>query len=216
MRRLASTRSKVLHQPFHEVAAHPTVQEAGRPSRNGTGNGTVSPKGKFFIEKQATKHGVGGDGGIRTLGTLIEYGSLAGNWFQPLTHVSGPQHRCERAPIVGLLHTGKVAFAKKVFRMAKEPFGRAKIPVRDAFRLSHVARHGSSRFRFAPATSGCARVRKRFSCLRKNPGLTRRCERLQDAQDERPFSHSGSPYCRVGDGRAGCGCADRPGNCAGS
>ena len=30
----------------------------------------------------------GGDGGIRTLGTLIEYGSLAGNWFQPLTHVS--------------------------------------------------------------------------------------------------------------------------------
>ncbi len=31
----------------------------------------------------------GGDGGIRTLGTLIEYGSLAGNWFQPLTHVSG-------------------------------------------------------------------------------------------------------------------------------
>ena len=30
----------------------------------------------------------GGDGGIRTLDTRIEYGSLAGNWFQPLTHVS--------------------------------------------------------------------------------------------------------------------------------
>lgn len=91
MRRLASTRSKALHQPLYEVAAHPTDQEAGRPSRNGTASGTDSPEGKFFIEKQAIKHGVGGDGGIRTLGTLIEYGSLAGNWFQPLTHVSGHQ-----------------------------------------------------------------------------------------------------------------------------
>ena len=30
----------------------------------------------------------GGDGGIRTLDTRYGYGSLAGNWFQPLTHVS--------------------------------------------------------------------------------------------------------------------------------
>ena len=30
----------------------------------------------------------GGDGGIRTLDTRSRYGSLAGNWFQPLTHVS--------------------------------------------------------------------------------------------------------------------------------
>jgi hypothetical protein len=45
-------RSKVLHQPFHEVAVHSTVQEAGRPSRNGTANGTVSPKGKFFIKNR--------------------------------------------------------------------------------------------------------------------------------------------------------------------
>jgi hypothetical protein len=30
----------------------------------------------------------GGEGGIRTLGTSIRYGSLAGNWFQPLTHLS--------------------------------------------------------------------------------------------------------------------------------
>lgn len=89
MRRLASTHNKVLHQRLHEVAVHPTVQEAGRPFRNGTANGTASPKGEFFIEKQAIRNGVGGDGGIRTLGTLIEYGSLAGNWFQPLTHVSG-------------------------------------------------------------------------------------------------------------------------------
>ncbi len=39
----------------------------------------------------------GGDGGIRTLGTLIEYGSLAGNWFQPLTHVSAAQGYAKRA-----------------------------------------------------------------------------------------------------------------------
>jgi hypothetical protein len=30
----------------------------------------------------------GGEGGIRTLGTSIRYGSLAGNWFKPLTHLS--------------------------------------------------------------------------------------------------------------------------------
>jgi hypothetical protein len=30
----------------------------------------------------------GGEGGIRTLDTSIRYGSLAGNWFQPLTHLS--------------------------------------------------------------------------------------------------------------------------------
>ena|GEM_PF-3570000 len=35
----------------------------------------------------------GGDGGIRTLDTRIGYGSLAGNWFQPLTHVSGSPRR---------------------------------------------------------------------------------------------------------------------------
>ena len=31
----------------------------------------------------------GGDGGIRTRGTRIGYGSLANYWFQPLTHVTG-------------------------------------------------------------------------------------------------------------------------------
>ncbi len=31
----------------------------------------------------------GGERGIRTPGTLIEYGSLANCWFQPLTHLSG-------------------------------------------------------------------------------------------------------------------------------
>ena len=31
----------------------------------------------------------GGEGGIRTLDTRNAYGSLAGNWFQPLTHLSG-------------------------------------------------------------------------------------------------------------------------------
>ena len=30
----------------------------------------------------------GGEGGIRTLDTRNAYGSLAGNWFQPLTHLS--------------------------------------------------------------------------------------------------------------------------------
>ncbi len=30
----------------------------------------------------------GGEGGIRTLGRRYAYGSLAGNWFQPLTHLS--------------------------------------------------------------------------------------------------------------------------------
>ncbi|GEM_PF-1455949 len=30
----------------------------------------------------------GGEGGIRTLGTRNAYGSLAGSWFQPLTHLS--------------------------------------------------------------------------------------------------------------------------------
>ena len=31
---------------------------------------------------------LGGEGGIRTPGTLIEYDSLANCWFQPLTHLS--------------------------------------------------------------------------------------------------------------------------------
>ncbi len=42
----------------------------------------------------------GGDGGIRTLDTRSRYGSLAGNWFQPLTHVSATlalRFRCEGA-----------------------------------------------------------------------------------------------------------------------
>jgi hypothetical protein len=30
----------------------------------------------------------GGEGGIRTLGTLLAYGSLANYWFRPLTHLS--------------------------------------------------------------------------------------------------------------------------------
>ena len=30
----------------------------------------------------------GGEGGIRTLDTRNAYGSLAGSWFQPLTHLS--------------------------------------------------------------------------------------------------------------------------------
>ena len=29
-----------------------------------------------------------GEGGIRTLGTRLEYGSLANYWFKPLTHLS--------------------------------------------------------------------------------------------------------------------------------
>ena len=43
--------------------------------------------------------GGGGDGGIRTLGTLIEYGSLAGNWFQPLTHVSAARVSAARGAL---------------------------------------------------------------------------------------------------------------------
>ena len=39
----------------------------------------------------------GGDGGIRTLDTRSRYGSLAGNWFQPLTHVSATQCRLRAA-----------------------------------------------------------------------------------------------------------------------
>ena len=45
-----------------------------------------------FIKKPGTRPGFfmnGGEGGIRTLDTSNTYGSLAGNWFQPLTHLSG-------------------------------------------------------------------------------------------------------------------------------
>ena len=40
------------------------------------------------IKKSIKSEENGGDGGIRTLDTRSRYGSLAGNWFQPLTHVS--------------------------------------------------------------------------------------------------------------------------------
>ena len=36
----------------------------------------------------------GGEGGIRTPGTLIEYDSLANCWFQPLTHLSVAMLNC--------------------------------------------------------------------------------------------------------------------------
>ena len=41
-------------------------------------------------KKDATRTSLffGGEGGIRTPGTLIEYDSLANCWFQPLTHLS--------------------------------------------------------------------------------------------------------------------------------
>ncbi len=38
------------------------------------------------LHTRIQKHG--GEGGIRTLDTRNTYGSLAGNWFQPLTHLS--------------------------------------------------------------------------------------------------------------------------------
>ena len=40
------------------------------------------------IKKDASGRLSGGEGGIRTPGTLIEYDSLANCWFQPLTHLS--------------------------------------------------------------------------------------------------------------------------------
>ena len=46
----------------------------------------------FLGSGRNSKGGMGGgDGGIRTLDTRYAYGSLAGNWFQPLTHVSATQ-----------------------------------------------------------------------------------------------------------------------------
>ena len=71
----------------------------------GVGMRTASPEGKNLILPKAG----GGDGGIRTLGTLIEYGSLAGNWFQPLTHVSGQQQGCKVRAIIAMFASGKVA-----------------------------------------------------------------------------------------------------------
>ena len=40
------------------------------------------------IKKRRLRGVFGGEGGIRTPGTLIEYDSLANCWFQPLTHLS--------------------------------------------------------------------------------------------------------------------------------
>ena len=52
------------------------------------------------IEKDALR-GVflGGEGGIRTPGTLIEYDSLANCWFQPLTHLSECSSSRLKAPL---------------------------------------------------------------------------------------------------------------------
>ncbi len=78
-------------------------------------NRRANPLRYQFSEIKCT----GGDGGIRTLGTLIEYGSLAGNWFQPLTHVSAAQCSREAGAISISRRLGKVAWQD--FRPRRAP-----------------------------------------------------------------------------------------------
>ena len=46
----------------------------------------------YLQKEQKSQRGwpdfAGGEGGIRTLGTRLEYGSLANYWFKPLTHLT--------------------------------------------------------------------------------------------------------------------------------
>ena len=75
--------------PRHRVAVTPlTALCAVRSNRRVRMKYSLSARHKkarqepgFFVS--------GGEGGIRTLDTSNTYGSLAGNWFQPLTHLSG-------------------------------------------------------------------------------------------------------------------------------
>ena len=54
------------------------------------GEGGIRTPGTLIEYDKKTPCGAsfGGEGGIRTPGTLIEYDSLANCWFQPLTHLS--------------------------------------------------------------------------------------------------------------------------------
>ena len=38
---------------------------------------------------------------------VTRYGSLAGNWFQPLTHVSATPFGCKQRAIVAVIRSGK-------------------------------------------------------------------------------------------------------------
>ena len=44
--------------------------------------------------------GIGGEGGIRTLDTLLTYTPLAGERLQPLGHLSGAAHCNVKVPVV--------------------------------------------------------------------------------------------------------------------
>ena len=63
----------------------------------------------------------GGDGGIRTLDTRSRYGSLAGNWFQPLTHVSATQTQLRAARYSRRVQKRQAVIAK-IFHVSGAPF----------------------------------------------------------------------------------------------
>ena len=80
--------------PAHPFGAPPLCGDVLRRPLAGLSNRRVLIKSSLSaIHKKARRWPgffvYGGEGGIRTLDTRNAYGSLAGNWFQPLTHLSG-------------------------------------------------------------------------------------------------------------------------------
>ena len=129
-------------------------------------------RGKYLIFSEAG----GGDGGIRTLGTLIEYGSLAGNWFQPLTHVSEQQRGCEVRAIIAMFASGKVA-DKKSCNKTVSPCHACHMT---AFRTGSSAavqpvRLNPSRFVVNPIRLGEKRLRQGVQAILLNSATIRGC-----------------------------------------
>ena len=80
--------------PAHPFGASPLCGDVLRRPLAGLSNRRFLIKSSLSaIHKKARRWPgffvYGGEGGIRTLDTRNAYGSLAGNWFQPLTHLSG-------------------------------------------------------------------------------------------------------------------------------
>ena len=53
-----------------------------------SGDKQSSDERGILHESEASKSSNGGEGGIRTLGTLLEYGALAKRCFRPLSHLT--------------------------------------------------------------------------------------------------------------------------------
>ncbi len=81
-------------EPAHPFGASPRCGDVLRRPLAGLSNRRVRIIASLSAIHKKARHWpgffvYGGEGGIRTLDTRNAYGSLAGNWFQPLTHLSG-------------------------------------------------------------------------------------------------------------------------------